>query len=100
MPEEKGTRIQILELWLETLKLLANSSCSYKIMDQSRLTIKKYLKDQKTRGATNHKNSQRSGSINDQFYEVDLVKSEIKQKKKDNCWTFDSAMWKIEKVGA
>ena len=35
----------------ETMKLLANSSYGYQIMDRSRHTVTKYLSDEKTHGA-------------------------------------------------
>ena len=60
----------------ETMKLLANSSYGYQIMDRSRRTVTKYLSDEKTHGAVNNKMFKRLGYINDQLHEVELVKSE------------------------
>ena len=40
----------------ETMKLIANSSYGYQIMDRSRHTVTKYLSDQKTHAAINSKN--------------------------------------------
>ena len=37
----------------ETMKMLANSSYGYQIMDRSRHTVTKYLNDEKTHGANN-----------------------------------------------
>ena len=37
------------------MKLLANSSYGYQIMDQSRHTVMKYLTDEKTHAAINSK---------------------------------------------
>ena len=51
----------------KTMKLLANSSYSYQIMDRSRHTVKKYLNDQKTHGAINTKFFQCLDHINDQL---------------------------------
>ena len=39
----------------ETMKLLANSSYGYQIMDRSRHTVTKYLNDEKTHSANNNK---------------------------------------------
>ena len=60
----------------ETMKLLANSSYGYQIMDRSRHTATKYLTDEKTHSAINSKVFKRLNHITDQLYEVELVKSE------------------------
>ena len=39
----------------ETMKLLANSSYGYRIMDRSRHTVTKFLNDEKTHSAINNK---------------------------------------------
>ena len=57
------------------MKLLANKSYGYQMMDQSRV-----FSDEKTHGAINIKVFKRLGFINDQLYEVELVKSEIEHK--------------------
>ena len=54
----------------ETMKLLANSSYGYQIMDRSRHTVTKYLNDEKTHGVINTKFFKRLDHINDQLYEV------------------------------
>ena len=59
----------------ETLKLLANGSDGYQIMDHSGHTVTKYLNDEKTHGAINGKLFKRLNFINDQLYEVEPVKS-------------------------
>ena len=64
----------------ETMKLLANSSYGYQIMDRSRHTVTKYLSDEKTHSAINCNLFKRYNHITDQLYEVELVKSEIEQK--------------------
>ena len=64
----------------ETMKLLANSSYGYQIMDRSRHTVTKYLSDEKTHGAINTKFFKRSDHINDQLYEVELAKAEIEHR--------------------
>ena len=61
----------------ETMKLLANSSYGYQIMDRSRHTVTKNLNDEKTHGAINTKLFKRLDYINDQLYEVELTKAEI-----------------------
>ena len=61
----------------ETMKLLANSSYGYQIIDHIRHTVTKYLNDEKTRGAINTKLFKRLDHINDQLYEVELAKAEI-----------------------
>ena len=64
----------------ETMKVLANSSYGYQIMDRSRHTVAKYLNDEKTHSAKNGKMFKRLNHIADQLYEVELVKSEIEHK--------------------
>ena len=64
----------------ETMKLLANSSYGYQIMDRSRHTVTKYLNDEKTHSAINNKLFKRLNFITDQLYEVELVKSEIEHR--------------------
>ena len=64
----------------ETMKLLANSSYGYQIMDRSRHTVTKYLNDEKTYGAFNTKVFKRLDHINDQLYEVELAKAEIEHR--------------------
>ena len=64
----------------ETMKMLANSSYGYQIMDRSRHTVTKYLSDEKTHGAINTKFSKRLDHINDPLYEVELAKAEIEHR--------------------
>ena len=64
----------------ETMKLLANSSYGYQIMDRSRHTVTKYLSNEKTHSAINSKLFKRLNHITDQLYEVELVKSEIEHR--------------------
>ena len=61
----------------ETIKLLANSSYGYQIMDLSRHTVTKILNEEKTHGAINTKFFKSLDHINDQLYEVELAKAEI-----------------------
>ena len=62
------------------MKLLANSSYGFKIMDRSRHTVTKYLSDEKTHSANNSKMFKPLNHITDQLYEVELVKSEIEHR--------------------
>ena len=64
----------------ETMKLLANSSYGYQIMDRSRHTVTKYLNDGKTHSAITSKLFKRLNHITDQLYEVELVKPEIEHR--------------------
>ena len=64
----------------EPMKLLANSSYVYQIMDRSRHTIIKYLSDEKTHQAINNKIFKRLGYKNDQLYEAEVVKSDFEHK--------------------
>ena len=64
----------------ETMKLLANSSYSYQVMDRSRHTVTKYLCEEKVHAATNHKMFKRLNIIDEKLYEVELVKSEIEHR--------------------
>ena len=70
------------------MKLLANSSYGCQIMDRSRLTVTKYLNDEKTHSAINNKLFKRLNFITDQLYEVELVKSEIEHREPINVGFF------------
>ena len=65
----------------ETMKLLANSSYGYQIMDRSRHTVTKYLSDEKTHEAISTKFFKRLDYINDQLYEVELATAKIRHKR-------------------
>ena len=62
------------------MKLLANSSYGYQIMDRSRHTVTKYLSDEKTHAAINSKLFKRLDHLNNSLYEVELAKAEIEHK--------------------
>ena len=64
----------------ETIKLLANCSNSYQIMDRSHHSVTKYLNDEKTHGAINTKLFKRLDHTNDQLCEVELTKAEIEHR--------------------
>ena len=61
----------------ETMKLLANSSYGYQIMDRSRHTVMKYLSDEKTHAAINSKLFKKLDHVNTSLYEVELAKAQI-----------------------
>ena len=64
----------------ETMKLLANSSYGYQIMDRSRHTVTKYLADEKTHAAINSKLFKKLDQVNNSLYEVELAKAQIEHK--------------------
>ena len=64
----------------ETMKLLANSSYGYHIMDWSRDTVAKYLTDAKTHAALNRKLFKKLDRLNKSLYEVELAKAQIEHK--------------------
>ena len=61
----------------ETMKLLANSSYGYQLMDRSRHTVTKYLTDEKTHAAYNSKLFKKQDHVNNSLYEVELVIAQI-----------------------
>ena len=64
----------------ETMKLLANSSYGYQIMDRSPNTATKYLSDEKTQAANNCKLFKKLDHVNNSLYEVELAKAQIEHK--------------------
>ena len=72
----------------ETMKLLANSSYGYQIMDRSRHTVTKYLTDDKTHAAFNSKLFRKLDHLNIPLYEVELVKAQIEHKEPINVRFF------------
>ena len=59
----------------ETMKLLANSSSGYQMLDPSWHTVTKYLGDEKTHAAINSGLFKRLDLVNNSFYEVELAKA-------------------------
>ena len=59
----------------ETMKLLANSSYSYQIMDYSQHTVTKYLSDEKTDASIDSKLFKKLYDVNNSFCEVELAKT-------------------------
>ena len=64
----------------ETMKLLANSSYGYQIMDWSRHTVTKYLSDEKTHAAFNSKLFKKLDHVKNSMYEVELAKAQIEHR--------------------
>ena len=65
----------------ETMKLLANNSYSYQIIDRNLPSVTKYMNDEKTDAPINKKKFKILMPVSDQFYEVEFVKTEIEHKK-------------------
>ena len=61
----------------ETMKLLPNSSHGYQIMDRSRHTVTKYLRDEKLHAAINSKLFKKLDHVNSSLYEVELAEAQI-----------------------
>ena len=64
----------------ETTKLLGNSSYGYQITDRSRHTITKYPNDEKTHKAINEPLFKSLNRVENDLYEVKLMKSTIKHR--------------------
>ena len=64
----------------KTMKLLANSSYGYQIMDWSRHTVTKYLTDEKTHATIISKPFKKLDHVNNSLYEVELAKAQIEHK--------------------
>ena len=64
----------------ETMKLLANSSYGYPILERSGHTVTKYLTDEKTHAANISKLFKKLDHRNNLWYEVELAKAQIEHK--------------------
>ena len=64
----------------ETMKLLANSSYGYQIMDRSRHSVTTYLSDDSTHAAKNSKLFKKPDHVKNSFYELELAKAQIEHK--------------------
>ena len=64
----------------ETMKLLANSSYGYEIMDRSRHTVTKYLSDKKLHADINSELFKKLDHVNNSLYEVEVAKAQIEHK--------------------
>ena len=62
------------------MKLLANSSYGYQIMDRRRHTVTKYLTDKKTHAAKNSKLFKKLDHVHNSLFEVELAKAQIEHK--------------------
>ena len=64
----------------ETMKLLANGSYGYQILDRSRHTVTKYLTDEKTQAAITSKLFKKLDQVNNSLYEDEVSKVQIEHK--------------------
>ena len=63
-----------------TMKLLANSSYGYQIMDRSQHNVTKYPSDEKTHASINSKLFKRLDHVNNSFNEAELANAQIEHK--------------------
>ena len=80
-PSRKGDENINSSVVAELMKLLANSSYGYQIMDRSRHTVTKYLTDEKTHVTINNKLFKKIGHVNNSLFEVELTKAQVEHKK-------------------
>ena len=73
----EGDEIPNSSVVAETIKLPANSSYGYRIIDRTRHTVSKNFSNEKTHGAINRKLFKRLDHSNGQLYEVELAKADI-----------------------
>ena len=64
----------------ETMKLLADSSYGYQIMDRSRHTVTKYLTGEKADAANSSKLFKKLDLVNNSLFEVELTKAKTEHK--------------------
>ena len=81
----------------ETMKLLANSSYGYQIMDRSQHIVTKYLIDKKTNAAFNSELFKKLDHGKTPLYEVELTRTQIEH---DHCRVLHSSIRKTANVGA
>ena len=84
----------------KTMKLLANNSYGYQIMDRSRHTVTKYLSDQKTHAAINSKLFKKLDHVNNSLYEVELDEAQIEHKEPIIVRFFILQYAKLPNIGA
>ena len=72
----------------ETMKMLANSSSGYQIMDRSRHTIINYLNDEKAHKAMNSNSFKKLKHLNDNLYEIESVRADVEHKEPINVGFF------------
>ena len=73
----KGDKDPLSSVVAEFMKLLANSSYGYQIMDRSRHAITKYLNDEKAHKAINSKFFEKHNHLNDNLYQLESVKADV-----------------------
>ena len=76
----QGNENPISSVVAETMKLLANSSYGYQVMDRSRHSVTKYLSDEKTHEANNSKLFKKLHPVKNSFNENELAKAQIAHK--------------------
>ena len=76
----QGDEIPNSSVVAKTMKLLANSSYGYQIMDRSQHTVTKYLSDEKTHSAIKSNLFNKLDHVNNALYEVELAKAQIEHK--------------------
>ena len=64
----------------ETMKLVANSSCVYQMMDRGRHRLTSYLKDEKALTAISNKFFKRLNYLNDNLFKLESLKSGVDHK--------------------
>ena len=84
----------------DSMKLLANNSYGYQIMDRSRHTVTKYLSDEKTHAAINSKLFKKLDHVNNSLYEVELAKAQTEPQRTNQYWVHHSLVCKTANVGA
>ena len=77
---KQGDKISNPSVVAETMKLLANSSYGYQIMDRSRHTVTKYLGDEKTHATINSNLFKRLDHVNNSLHEVELANAQFEHK--------------------
>ena len=75
-----GAKNLVPSVVADTMKLLANSSYGYQIIDRWRLTMTKYLSDKKTHAAINSELLKELNHLNNTFYEVEWQNSQNEHK--------------------
>ena len=83
----------------ETMKLLVNGSCCYKIIDRSRHTVTKYLTNEKPQAANNSKLFKKLDQVNNSLYEVEFAKAHTELREPIICRLHHSSIRKSANVG-
>ena len=80
------------------MKLLANLSNGYQVMDRSYHTVTKYLSDKKTHGVINTKMFKHLDQINDQLHELEMAQAVIEHRKPIFVGFFNFQYAKLRKL--